>query len=79
MVLDSDKAGTEQANINLHWIFPPFANKLENSTALLRFPSHDVQAHSEDRQLQPAALLGRTALARLRKEGMKDHSKGEVW
>lgn len=27
MVLDGDKAGTEEANINCCWILPPFANK----------------------------------------------------
>lgn len=75
-VLNCDKAGTEQANTNLHWIFPPFANKGENSTVLLRFASRDVQARSPDRQLQPAALPGRTALVRLRKGGRKDHSNG---
>lgn len=74
-----DKAGTEQANISLHWLFPPFANKLENSTALLTFPPHDVQARSWHRHLQSAAFPGRTALVRLREGGSQDHTNGEVW
>lgn len=65
-------------NTNVHWIFPPFANKPENRITLLHFPFHDVQAHARQAAIACSTPL-RTALVTVLKEARKVHSSGKVW